>query len=72
MTTICFDFGNTRLKAAIFQEASMVEEIFLQDDSPTTLRTLLGAFSPQKSILSSVIAVSYTHLDVYKRQGNTA
>ncbi len=55
MTTICFDFGNTRLKAAIFQEASMVEEIFLQDDSPTTLRTLLGAFSPQKSILSSVI-----------------
>jgi type III pantothenate kinase len=55
MTTICFDFGNTRLKAAVFINDELQEEIFLQDDSDETIKKLLLEYAPQKSILSSVI-----------------
>lgn len=55
-TTICFDFGNTRLKAAVFVEDRFETEIVLQDDSPETVSSLLDRFKPQKAILSSVIA----------------
>ena len=55
MTTLCFDFGNTRLKAAIFNQDVFVEEIFLPDDSTETVTRLLEAYKPVKSILSSVI-----------------
>ena len=54
-TTICFDFGNTRLKAAVFTESLLQEIIVLQDDSEATIRELLDKYKPQKSILSSVI-----------------
>ena len=32
--TICFDFGNTRLKAAVFENEKFSTEIILQDDEP--------------------------------------
>ena len=55
MTTLCLDFGNTRLKAAIFNDDVVVEEMVLPDDSKDTFETLLNKYQPQKSILSSVI-----------------
>ena len=53
--TICFDFGNTRLKYAIFEGKELLLESTLEDDSPGNLASVLNRFHPQKSILSSVI-----------------
>jgi type III pantothenate kinase len=53
--TICFDFGNTRLKAAIFENENFSEEIVLPNDETATIEKLLADHDPQKTILSSVI-----------------
>jgi len=55
MKTICFDFGNTRLKAAIFENDAFKEEIILPNDDPFTIERLLDIHQPDKTILSSVI-----------------
>jgi len=55
MTTLCFDFGNTRLKAAFFREDVMAEEIYLPDDQASTIESTIWQFRPDKTILSSVI-----------------
>ena len=55
MTTLCFDFGNTRLKVAVFKDNEMQEAIVLKDDSEATLHELLAIHKPEHSILSSVI-----------------
>jgi type III pantothenate kinase len=53
--TICFDFGNTRKKAAVFNGKKFSEGIILNDDSPETITALIDRFHPEKTILSSVI-----------------
>ncbi len=53
--TICFDFGNTRLKAAVFENEIFSKEIVLPDDKVETIEQLLAEYKPQKTILSSVI-----------------
>ena len=53
--TLCFDFGNTRKKAAVFQDAELKEVLVLPDDSVETIRLLIERTQPQKSILSSVV-----------------
>jgi type III pantothenate kinase len=53
--TICFDFGNTRLKAAIFYDEELKEIVYLKDDLPGTVESILKKFEPKRSILSSVI-----------------
>ena len=55
MTTLCLDFGNTRLKAAIFANGLFKEEVFLPDDKTETVGKLLELYQPVKAILSSVI-----------------
>lgn len=55
MNTICFDFGNTRLKAAIFQHAKLTGVIILDNDNASTIESMLEKVEIQKSILSSVI-----------------
>jgi len=55
MTTLAFDFGNTRLKAAVFSNGSFAEEFTLVDDSLLTIELLLQKYKPSKSILASVI-----------------
>jgi len=55
MNTLCFDFGNTRLKVALFQNAKLAEVIVLENDGNGTIESLLKEFEPQKTILSSVI-----------------
>ncbi len=53
--TICFDFGNTRLKYAIFKESTLEYESALDDDTLESVQAVLDRFKPDKSILSSVI-----------------
>ena len=55
MITICFDFGNTRMKAAVFNKDELTETVYLADDKEETMLQLLKQYKPQKSILSSVI-----------------
>ncbi len=55
MTTLCFDFGNTRLKAAVFSGDTLQEEIFLADDTNETIQQLIDKYAPEKCILSSVV-----------------
>lgn len=56
MITVCFDFGNTRLKYAVFNGRELQYEQVLPDDEPSTIVKLMEDISPQKTILSSVIA----------------
>jgi type III pantothenate kinase len=53
--TCCFDFGNTRLKCALFQGPELLEMLVLDNDEPATIKRLLDNYQPTKSILSSVI-----------------
>jgi type III pantothenate kinase len=55
MKTLCFDFGNTRLKVAAFNNDNLTEQIVLPDGEPATIEQLLAIHQPQKTILSSVI-----------------
>lgn len=54
--TLCFDFGNTRKKVAVFDGATLREAIQLADDADNTIADLLRHYRPEKSVLSSVIA----------------
>jgi type III pantothenate kinase len=53
--SLCFDFGNTRKKVAIFNDDKLDKTIVLDDDSPETIKSLIDTYQPGKSILSSVI-----------------
>jgi type III pantothenate kinase len=54
-TTLCFDFGNTRMKCAVFVDGEFAQERVLTDDKEETIRALIDEFHPDSSILSSVI-----------------
>ena len=54
-TTLCFDFGNTRKKVAVFEGKEIEKIIVLEDDTAETITALLDQFKPAKSILSSVV-----------------
>ena len=54
-TTLCFDFGNTRMKCAVFTNGIFQQELVLGDDREETIRALLDQFQPSRTILSSVI-----------------
>jgi type III pantothenate kinase len=53
--TICFDFGNTRLKAAVFKEEKLLETLILQEESRNEIEIILNQYQPHHTILSSVI-----------------
>ena len=55
MITLCLDFGNTRLKAGIFENADFVEEVYLTGAGVMEIKLLLEKYRPVKCILSSVI-----------------
>ena len=54
-TTICFDFGNTRLKYAVFDDNKQRTVQVLADDQDDTVEAVLDKYQPAKSILSSVL-----------------
>ncbi len=55
LITLAFDFGNTRLKVACFQQEKLAEIIVLENDGLETIESLIKKYDPQKTILSSVI-----------------
>lgn len=54
-TALCLDFGNTRLKAAIFRNGELEKIFFLREDVVVHLQELLDEYRPASSILSSVV-----------------
>jgi type III pantothenate kinase len=54
-TTLCLDFGNTRLKWAVFSEGEIRHSGVLRDDGGEDLEQCLEAYRPDSSILSSVV-----------------
>ncbi|HEY1871771.1 MAG TPA: type III pantothenate kinase, partial [Chitinophagaceae bacterium] len=54
-TTLCLDFGNTRLKCAIFNGEELKQEIVLDDDNTSTIENIITQYKPSRSILSSVV-----------------
>lgn len=54
-TTLCFDFGNTRLKCAVFEGRDFKEERVLENTDTAAVQQLIDEYNPAKSILSSVI-----------------
>ena len=55
MKTLCFDFGNTRLKCAVFEGREFKELLVLENDSVDTMQKLIDKYQPERAILSSVI-----------------
>jgi type III pantothenate kinase len=55
MTTLCLDFGNTRVKTAVFEEDELKEVIVLRSDVAEHLSEIIAQHQPQRSILSSVV-----------------
>lgn len=53
--TLCFDFGNTRLKCGVFEGDQLIESVTLDDDKESTINELINRFAPEKSLLSSVV-----------------
>ena len=54
-TTLCFDFGNTRLKCAVFRGKKMSEVVVLDNDKAETIDKIIKQYRPANTILSSVI-----------------
>jgi len=54
--TLCLDFGNTRLKLALFENADLKEIIVLNNDPIIHLKQIIERYQPSASILSSVIS----------------
>ena len=52
--TLCLDFGNTRRKAAVFQDENIIRHINLENDL-ADIQSLLQEYKPATSILSSVV-----------------
>lgn len=53
--SLCLDFGNTRLKVAVFNGRYFQEEMNLPDATIETIAALMHQWKPNKVILSSVI-----------------
>lgn len=54
-TTLCFDFGNTRLKCAVFFDDKLQKVVVLPDASLNSIEKILAEYKPEKTLLSSVI-----------------
>jgi type III pantothenate kinase len=54
-TTLCFDFGNSRLKCAVFNNRDFIIECVLENADSSSIQQLIDKYQPSRSILSSVI-----------------
>jgi len=54
-TTLCFDFGNTRFKYAVFNGRDLSTVEVLKDNSIQPIEEVIEQYKPDKTILSSVI-----------------
>ena len=55
MITLCLDFGNTRQKCAVFNNAEIVDVVVLNTTSIEDLKNIIQQHQPTNSILYSVI-----------------
>jgi type III pantothenate kinase len=55
MITLCFDYGNTRRKFAVFHDSTMIEVDVLEEGDPAEIKKVIEKFKPDRSILSSVV-----------------
>ena len=55
MITLCFDFGNTRSKVAVFENDTLLETIDLSDDLFAAVDSCLKQYQPVKTVLCSVV-----------------
>lgn len=53
--TLCLDFGNTRLKGALFTDGAIEAMFSISDDPQKDLQEVIDQYKPDASILSSVI-----------------
>ncbi|MBL7771345.1 MAG: type III pantothenate kinase [Chitinophagaceae bacterium] len=54
--SLCLDFGNTTLKAAVFTGDKMTDRIeFTATEALATIADIINTYKPEKSILSSVV-----------------
>jgi type III pantothenate kinase len=53
--TLCLDFGNTRLKTALFENGELKEITVLDEDPFRQLENIIEEHKPSASILSSVV-----------------
>lgn len=58
ITTLCLDFGNTRLKYAVFQNEDITASGTFPDESENSIKKVLEEFKPERTLLSSVISHS--------------
>jgi type III pantothenate kinase len=70
MLTLCFDFGNTRKKCAVFENEVFIEQFSLENDETDTINNLMQQYVPQKTILSSVIEHNKDIENVLKKHSN--
>ncbi|MEO7801045.1 MAG: type III pantothenate kinase [Ginsengibacter sp.] len=54
-TTLCLDFGNTRLKCGVFKSDSLAQTVTLSNDIYGDISNLIKTHKPSHTILSSVI-----------------
>ncbi|MEO6820381.1 MAG: type III pantothenate kinase [Ginsengibacter sp.] len=53
--TICFDFGNSRLKYGVFEGDQLKEVVVMHGDDQNTIEEIVEKYHPRFTILSSVI-----------------
>lgn len=53
--TLCFDFGNSRLKYGVFREDNLITTDALSDNRIESFEKLLDKYKPKRTLLSSVI-----------------
>ena len=68
--TLCFDFGNTRLKCGVFIADRLEEVIILMDYAISSIQKILEKYPAQDSIISSVIAHDPAIEKLLKEQTN--
>lgn len=66
--TLCLDFGNTRLKWAIFSEGKIIHSGVFGNDLLEELQVCLETYRPDKSILSSVVDHPQRLVDILRSQ----
>lgn len=54
-TTLCLDFGNTRLKCAVFKDDMFKDIVVLENGHVSTVEGLLQQYEPDDVILASVV-----------------
>ena len=54
-TTICFDFGNTRLKYGVFTHGELIYQGILESGTAPAVESVLQKFQPTRTLLASVV-----------------